>query len=97
MIKGVTHIHLGPIWFHSEPLEAPISQTSIWSGTFCGHAVQQYGSSSTPVVICCYIITYSSFLSHCQSTQSSDSRKTVSKQSLDSFLYTCQTVAKQHL
>ena len=23
MIKGVTHAHLGPIWYHSEPSDIP--------------------------------------------------------------------------
>ena len=23
MIKGVTHAHLGPIWYHSEPSDVP--------------------------------------------------------------------------
>ena len=23
MIKGVTHVHLGPIWYHSEPSDVP--------------------------------------------------------------------------
>ena len=25
MIKGVTHAHLGPIWYHSEPSDVPYS------------------------------------------------------------------------
>ena len=24
-IKGVTHVHLGPIWYHSEPSDVPYS------------------------------------------------------------------------
>jgi hypothetical protein len=34
MIKGVTHAHLGPIWYHSEPSDVPyVFQKSVsWLG-----------------------------------------------------------------
>ena len=28
MIKGSLMLHLGPIWYHSEPLDVPIPKTS---------------------------------------------------------------------
>ena len=34
MIEGVTHAHLGPILYQSEPSDIPYSQTSHWSLTF---------------------------------------------------------------
>ena len=38
MIEGVTHAHLGPIWYHSEPLNVPYSQNLprpiSWFGLF---------------------------------------------------------------
>jgi len=33
MIKGVTHAHLGPIWYHSEPSDVTYSQNQLL-GTF---------------------------------------------------------------
>ena len=29
MIKGVTHAHLGPIWYHSEPSDFPYPQNQF--------------------------------------------------------------------
>ena len=29
MVKGVTHAHLGPIWYHSEPSDVPYSPNQI--------------------------------------------------------------------
>ena len=34
MIKGVTHAHLGPIWYHSEPSDVPYSQNQFLDGDF---------------------------------------------------------------
>ena len=31
MIKGVTHAHLGPIWYHSEPSDVPYSPNQSWT------------------------------------------------------------------
>jgi hypothetical protein len=33
MIKGITHAHLGPIWYHSEPSDVTILQTIFLVGT----------------------------------------------------------------
>ena len=39
--------HLGSIWYQSEPLETPISQTkSFLVGTFFCHSLQQTGSTT---------------------------------------------------
>ena len=34
MIKGVTHAHLGPIWYHAEPLDFPYSQSQFLGWDF---------------------------------------------------------------
>ena len=35
MIKGVTHAHLGPIWYHSETSERPLFPKPVsWLGLF---------------------------------------------------------------
>ena len=34
MIKGVTHAHLGPIWYHSEPLDIPYSPNQFLGWDF---------------------------------------------------------------
>ena len=40
----LTFSHLGSIWYHSEPLVVPFSQTSILTGTFFCHFLQQSSS-----------------------------------------------------
>ena len=45
MLKGVTHVHVGPIWYHSEPSDVPIAQTSFLVGTFFYRFLQQTSSS----------------------------------------------------
>ena len=34
MIKGVTHVHVRPIWYHSEPSNVPYSQNQFLSLDF---------------------------------------------------------------
>ena len=34
MIKGVTHVQLGPIWYHSEPSDVPYSQNQFFGWDF---------------------------------------------------------------
>ena len=34
MIKGVTHAHLGPIWYHSEPSNVPYSPNQFLGWDF---------------------------------------------------------------
>ena len=34
MIKGVTHAHLGPIWYHSEPSDVPYSPNQFLGWNF---------------------------------------------------------------
>ena len=34
MIKGVTHAHLGPIWYHSEPSEVTYSPNQFLGWDF---------------------------------------------------------------
>ena len=41
-----SHDHQRSVWYHSEPSEALISQTSHWSGTIFGRFLQQTGSTS---------------------------------------------------
>ena len=47
MIKGATHAHLGPIWYHSEPSDIPYVFPKPVSclGLFC-HFLQQDGSNT---------------------------------------------------
>jgi hypothetical protein len=36
MIKGITHAHLGPIWYHSEPSDVPYFPNQFLAlGFFC--------------------------------------------------------------
>ena len=41
----MTYVHLGPIWYYSEPSDVPIAQTSFLVGTFFYSFLQQTGSS----------------------------------------------------
>ena len=34
MIKSVTHAHLGPIWYHTEPSDVPYSQNQFLDWDF---------------------------------------------------------------
>ena len=34
MIKGVTHAHLGPIWYHKEPSDVPYSPNQFLGWDF---------------------------------------------------------------
>ena len=45
MVKGVTHVHLGPIWYHSEPSGVPYSPNQFLGWDFFCHFLQQDGSS----------------------------------------------------
>ena len=46
MIKGVTHAHLGPTWYHSEPLDVPVfPKLGTGHELFCCF-LQQTGSST---------------------------------------------------
>ena len=44
MIEGVTHAHLGPIWYHSEHLEVPYSPNQFLGWDFFCRFLQQTGS-----------------------------------------------------
>ena len=46
MNNGVIHAHLGPIWYHTEPLDVPYGlfpKPVSWLGLFC-RFLQQDGS-----------------------------------------------------
>ena len=45
MIKGVTHVHLGPIRYHSEPSDIPYSQNLPRPISWFGLLLQQNDSS----------------------------------------------------
>ena len=45
MIEGVTHAHLGPIWYHSEPSNVPYSPNQFLGWDFFCRFLQQDGSS----------------------------------------------------
>ena len=45
MIKGVTHAHLGTIWYHSEPSDVPYSPNQFLALDFFCRFLQQDGSS----------------------------------------------------
>ena len=45
MIKRVTHAHLGPIWYHSEPSDVPYSPNQFLGWDFFCRFLQQDGSS----------------------------------------------------
>ena len=34
MVKGITHAHLGPIWYHSEPSDVPYSPNQFLGWDF---------------------------------------------------------------
>ena len=44
MIKGVTHAHLGSIWYHSEPSDVPYSPNQFLGWDFFCHFLQQDSS-----------------------------------------------------
>ena len=46
MIKGVTHAHLGPIWYHSEPANVPYSPSQFLGWDFFCHILQKGGFSA---------------------------------------------------
>ena len=45
MIKGVTHAHLWPIWYQTEPLEVPYSANQFLVWDFFCRFLQQTGSN----------------------------------------------------
>ena len=45
MIEGVTHAHLGPIWYHSEPSNVPYSPNQFLGWDFFCRFLQQDRSS----------------------------------------------------
>ena len=45
MIKGVSHAHLGPIWYHLEPSDIPYSPNQFLGWDFFCRFLQQTGSS----------------------------------------------------
>ena len=51
MIKGVTHAHLGPIWYHSEPSDVPYSPNQFLALDFFCRSLQQHCSSAYLVSI----------------------------------------------
>ena len=46
MIKGVTHAHLGPILYHSEPSDVPYFPNQFLGLDFFCQFLQQDGSST---------------------------------------------------
>ena len=51
MIKGVTHAHLGPIWFYSEPSDVPYAQNQFLGWDIFCRFLQQIGSKQRPPVV----------------------------------------------
>ena len=51
MSLSYSHDHLGSVWYHSEPSEALIPQTSNWSGTIFGHFLQQTALTAVPAAM----------------------------------------------
>ncbi len=55
MIKGVTHAHLGPIWYHSEPSDVPYSPNQFlgWDffAAFYSKTVLTNGSSTLQITL----------------------------------------------
>ena len=47
MIKGVTHAHLGPIWYHSEKSDVPKSPNQFIGWDISCRFLQQDGSSKS--------------------------------------------------
>ena len=47
MIQGVTHAHLAPIWYHSEPSDVPYSPNQFLGWDFFCHFLQQTSSSKS--------------------------------------------------
>ena len=45
MIKGATHVCLGPIWYHSEPSDVPYSPNQFLGWDFLCCFLQQAGSN----------------------------------------------------
>ena len=45
MIKGLTHVHFGPIWYHSEPSDVPYSPNHFLGWDFFCCFLQQVGSN----------------------------------------------------
>ena len=48
MIKGSLMLHLGPIWYHSEPSDVPYSQNLPSPISWFGLFLQQNDSSTDP-------------------------------------------------
>ena len=46
MIKGATHAHLGPIWYHLEPSDVPYSPKQFLGWDFFCRFLQQDSSKS---------------------------------------------------
>ena len=55
MIKGVTHAHLGPIWYHSEPSDVPYSPNHFLGWDFFCCFLQQIGSKCSGSFFLTYI------------------------------------------
>ena len=51
MIKGVTHAHLGPIWYHSEPSDVPYLPNQFFGWDFFCPFLQQDDSSYSKALI----------------------------------------------
>ena len=52
MIKGVTHAHLGPIWYHSESSDVPYSQNQFLGWDFFCSFLHQDGSKKLAEIVC---------------------------------------------
>ena len=56
MIKGVTHAHLGPIWYHFEPSDVPYSPNQ-----YTGHELfiaVSYSKPALGMIFIYYIYVY---------------------------------------
>ena len=51
MIKGVTHAHLGPIWYLSEPSDDPYSPNQFLGWDFFRRFLQQTGSNISTIAL----------------------------------------------
>ena len=51
MIKGITHAHLGPFWYHSEPSDVPYSENLLRPISWFGLFLQQNDSNTNSEMV----------------------------------------------
>ena len=56
MIKGVTHFHLGPIWYHSEPSDVPYCPDQFLGWDFFYCFLQQTGSKCLTLMYLLFLV-----------------------------------------